>query len=414
MISFIKKYKAIFSETVWYTIANFYVQITSLLRVIFVSRYLGPTNIGIYSFVQNYIAVFVTVITAIDIYINWEIVSKENKKQELIRFTKIKAYITAPLLFFLIIFANIFLPKDVFLLTLILCLPLCTSVFSGFVFLAQYNKLAKLYSIGLILSSSILLLFKVLAITNNADLRMFIFINSLDGLLLATLCTVYLLSGYYKNSKENLNNSKITFKDIFETLKSSRWTFSYIVLWFFVLKADQFFVPVYFNAESLGLYASSVKVVEMANILIVIMQAVLIPRIAKISNVENIASRKILHKVMWVYLSIGLISALFVSFFSDLIIYFLFGTSFSGTAEILRVYAWSIPPLFVSYLFSIIFMHRKNFKLLAAQAFFVCFLNVTLLYAISSYRNIYYLAYVSVFVYSISAFVYYLLWRKNV
>lgn len=63
----------IFHQLSWYAIGQVAIQIFSFLGVIITSRYLGPTNVGLYSFVQNYLLAFMTITTGMDFYFTWQI-----------------------------------------------------------------------------------------------------------------------------------------------------------------------------------------------------------------------------------------------------------------------------------------------------------------------------------------------------
>ena len=398
----------IVKEAVWYTSANAVVQICSLLGVLFVSRYLGPTNLGIYSFVQNFIAAFLTVLTSMDIYANWHIVQSKDRIKELTKYTYQKAVLSVPLIIILLSTSFIFLPKDIFHLTLVLCLPIITSIFSSYIFSAQEQKKAILVSLGMVLSSIVLLVLKIIAVQNNANLSVFVIINSIDGIVLTTICVAHYIKDYKKIDFKYL----LKIEDFKSLIKNSALPFVYLLFWFLVIRADQFIVPLYYNAYTLGVYSSAVKVIEMTNVIIIILQALIVPRITHINNPNT--GIKNMHRTIVAYVLVGLATSLVIYVLAPIIVPILFGEKFVDSVAILKFYAWSVPGLFVSYLFSVVFMSKKNYKWLALHAMFFGVLNVFLLYALTLHIGINGVATLSVFMYSLSALAYYALWRlKN-
>ena len=108
----------------WYGSTSIIVQIISFVSIMIVSRYLGPANLGLMSFVQNYLGILISAISGMDFYFTWHIVKSENKGEEVFRFFIQKSYVTATVIFFGGIIAYIYFPKDVFILATILTLPL--------------------------------------------------------------------------------------------------------------------------------------------------------------------------------------------------------------------------------------------------------------------------------------------------
>jgi O-antigen/teichoic acid export membrane protein len=397
--------RKIVRDASWYTVANAIVQISSLIGVLFVSRYLGPTNLGLYAFVQNVTAVFVTVLASMDIYANWHIVSNTEKEKELSIYTYQKLYIAIMLCIILGVFSFLFLPRDVSILTLSLCIPILTSVFSSYIFIAQHKSNARLVAVGIGASALLLLILKLGAVFAGSSLQYFVIINSLDGILLTLLCVL----AYKKQEGQAFFRYKPKKQDFIHLAQGSFFPLLYLLFWFVVVRLDQFLVPLYFNAFSLGVYSSAVKVIEMTNVIIVIMQALIIPRIVQINNPET--GLRSMHIAIALYLCAGLGTAVAIFVLAPFVVEILFGQDFIQTVSILRVYAWSIPGLFVSYLFSVVFMSQKNFKLLALHAAFFAIVTSTLLMFVFIKKGIVATASVSIIVYTASACVYYILWR---
>jgi O-antigen/teichoic acid export membrane protein len=396
--------RKIVQDSMLYTIANVVVQLSSLVGVLFVSRYLGPTNLGIYSFVQNYIAGFLTILSGLDMYANWRIAKEQDWQSALSLYIRQKIAIVLPLLAIGGILSYTLLPADIVRFIPFLCIPVITSIFASSVFIAQYQNRTRIVALGMIASSLLLLVLKIITVISGQSLIIFVAINSLDGILLITLCSYYIFTGA---------TSKIVKKPLAlpQLLLAAKYSIIYIVFWFVVTRADQFFVPAYFDAYSLGIYSSAVKVIEMTNVLLAIMQGVILPRMAYIQSEEGTTKR--MHLTLAMYIGVSLCAAISIQILSPLAVHILFGPQFAGTVDILRVYAWSIPGLFVSYLFTVVAMSNNTVKILAFHSILIAAITVPTLLYVVSLQNILAIAWVSVIIYTISAMTLYFLWRKK-
>lgn len=398
--------KKVVQDLLSYGTANAIIQVCGLLGVLIVSRYLGPTNLGLYSFVQNYIAAFVTIISGVDIYVNWNSVRQGDYYPQFIKYTKMKVEMVTVLALFLTVSSFFFLPHDIFFLTLFLIIPLFTSSFSSYVFILQYQNKTKLITLATSFSAVLLLTLKVCAVFFKAPLWVFIAINSLDGLLLI------ILSIYYVRHRNSSQSLAIAMRDFVTLFRSSFFAITYVVSWFVFVRVDQFFVPYFFDARSLGVYSAAVKIVEMSNVLVVIMQSVIVPRVLLLQDVKT--DKKRTHFSLGIYLGLGILSSLFISSFSELIAHILYGYKFIETGTILRVYAWSIPGLFVSYFFGVIAMSKRSFKVLAFSSVSLATVSVLLCFLAAKTGSLTLVAAMSVLLYSLAGVFYYGLWRKGI
>ena len=398
--------KRIIQDTLWYSATNVIIQISSLIGVLFVSRYLGPTNLGLYSFLQNYLAFFVTIFSGLDIYANWHIVQSKDYYSELIKYTKIKTRITLFLLVLFGVFSYITLPSDLFPLSLLFVIPVATSIFSSYVFILQYQNSTKRIAGTMMVSSLLLVVAKLVAVYYKLSLFAFVAINSLDGMLVVLVCV------YYLTQKNNAPKISLTKKDFTDLFSASFFPLVYVFFWFVVVRIDQFFIPIYFNARELGLYSSAVKVIEMTNVLIVIMQAILLPRVALLHS--PITDKDKTHLSIYLYSFFGIVSSVSIYLLAPFIVITLFGPDFTDAISILRVYAWSIPGLFISYLFSVIAMSKRSYKVLAHTSVFLALTAGLLSYFTAQSGDVLLVASVSVFIYTLSALLFYILWRRGI
>lgn len=346
--------RRVVTDAAWYTVAHVCVQLCSLVGVLLVARYLGPINLGLYSFVQNYLAAFVTILSGIDTYAHWRMIQERYTYSYVVQYIRYKAYIVIPLLILFCVVSYLVLPADLARFIPFLCIPILTSVFASIIFLLQHKNYSRFLAIWMSVSALTILALKVLAVYTNQSLITFIAINSIDGVIL-TLATAYIFFGEKNKNIGELQN--FSFKNL---MTYSIFPVLYVCVWYVVVRFDQFLIPYFYNAYTLGLYSSAVKITEMTNVLVVILQSLLLPRIGIV--LDSYEQR---NKALFVYAGIGVVSAGILSLFAPHIISLLYGEAFAEAGAILRVYAWSIPGLFVTYFFTALFLAKQEYKKLA-------------------------------------------------
>lgn len=397
--------RRIVKDAFLYSVSQFLIQLSSLLGILLVSRYLGPTNLGVYSFAQNYLAAFITVVSGMDIYANWSCVQGEKYYESLTKYTKIKASIMFVIIFFFLVFSFLSLPKAIFVYSLLLVLPMVTSIFSSYVFVLQYKNKSELLAKVTTISALVLLVAKVLAVYVQAPLYIFIAINSLDGGFVCAVSYFYI----FRNNKNNNYDTSVSFEDYKKIAAVSILPVIYVVTWFVLVRIDQFLIPAYFSAYSLGIYSAAVKVTEMTNVLIVILQSLIVPRVFLLQSPEKDMKRT--HLSLLVYVTLGVLSAGLICVFAPRIVTMLFGKEYAEAVPLLRVYAWTIPGLFASYFFGVIAMSKQTYKELALVSSILAVFSVLLSLLAATFGSVLLVALVSVIVYNFSACIFYVSWR---
>jgi O-antigen/teichoic acid export membrane protein len=182
--------------------------------------------------------------------------------------------------------------------------------------------------------------------------------------------------------------------------------------WYVVIRVDQFFVPLFFDTRTLGLYASAVKIVETSNVLIVIMQAVVTPRILSLQQADTDTRR--VNITTLAYVICGICAMIGTVICAPWIVSLLFGTRFSDATPILQVYALSIPGLFVTYLFTTIALSKGSYKPIAILSTGVAIVVLLMTYVAAYMGSIQMVAAVSVITYTSVGYILYILWRRNI
>ena len=90
----------------------------------------------------------------------------------------------------------------------------------------------------------------------------------------------------------------------------------------------------------------------------------------------------------------------------------MYGDRFLESVNILRIYAFSVPGLFVSYYYMALFGAYEERKIPAFAAVFVSILNIILVYTLTLKYGVYGTAFASALAYSVSGFVFHF-FNKN-
>lgn len=396
----------------WYTIGQISVQVFSFLGVIFTARYLGPVNLGLYSFVLNYLSVFLAVTAGMDFYFTWSIAKSENRIVDLKKYFGYKIQVTALLSFIGIILAWIFLPQDVAQLSTIMFLPLILSSCTGFFQYAIVTQKAKLIAFFQILVAASLLSVRLLLIYVEAPLMAFVLVNALDLVLVATLIAIT----YISNKELRKSISKVPYPTLFETasfMYSVRFTILVLALWQILLRVDQLVLATFSNAYSLGLYAVAVKISEVPNVLAGILATALIPYISSFMLKNDPHSKYRVRQVMLTYFFSGVFISLGIILFAPYIIALLYGGQFAEAVPVLRGYALSIPGMFVILHYFAIYgaIGKHTFQSVVFMGGLI--LNIGLVYLFSTLFGLTGVALATAITYNLVALLFYTHLRKN-
>lgn len=372
----------LFRQLSWYTVGQIAIQLFSFLGVIVTSRYLGPTNVGLYSFVQNYLALFMTITIGMDFYFTWKVAKSDTKVKELVEYFGHKLNVTLVLTFIGVALAWLILPQDVALMATIMFVPLvfssCTAFFLYAVATNKANTIA-LFQVG---ASVLLFITKIVLVFFGAPLIAFIIVNAVD-----TVLVVMLLGGLYLSKESILHSFKeSTFPTLFKTMQfmySVRMSLIAIALWQLILRVDQLVLATFSNAYTLGIYSAAVKIAEVPNFLAGVLYTALVSHVALFASKEDNHSKRRVQQVLLLYAFIGVVTALFLIFISPLAISLLYGEKFIEAVPVLQMYALSVPGMFVTlHYFGVYGAKEKHF--LQAMIFLGgLLLNIALIYILS-------------------------------
>ncbi len=399
-------------EMSWYTFSNFTAQALSFLGILFVSRYLGPTNLGLYSFVQNYAVTMFTILSGSDFYFSWAIARSENFVSDIKKFIVYRFHIAVVLSAIGIIGAFVVLPRDVAIMCSIMLAPVFLNSFAIFHFYALAKKKAQLVASLQIISAVTIVSLKILLVLIKAPLIDFIYVASID----VTIISIAYLIFYFKTTNLVKEIWKIPSPKIHETFRfmyDIKMSIFVIFLWQLLLRVDQLILAKVTNAYTLGIYASAVKIAEVPNVLAGILYLTMISRMVPLIKSDSSHSHLRLRRVFYLYLLIGCFMAIGIIIFAPLAVNIIYGAKFLEAIPVLQVYALSIPGLYLTYFFFSLFGAIDKHKVQAMIFFLAVILNILLVVTLTPIYGLTGTASATAITYTLAGALFYLYWRMS-
>jgi O-antigen/teichoic acid export membrane protein len=330
-----------FKNTSWLFGEKVLRMVVGLFVGIWVARYLGPEQFGLFSYVQSFVGLFIAFSTlGLDAIVVRELVKDESRRDELIGTTFWLKVMGAVGVILILSIAINFTSNDTHTNTLVFIIASST-IFQSFNVIDFYfqSKVLSRYIVyanvtTLFLSSII----KVALILNEASLIAFALVIAFDSFVLACGFIYF----YLKNSPTFKFKSLIFKKEIALSLLKDSWPLilSAVVVSIY-MKIDQVMIKEMLDIEAVGHYAAAVRLSAAWYFIPVVISASLFPAIvnAKQQN-QNIYYEK-LQKFYDFMVLMAILIAIPMTFFSNWIVNLLFGSAFHEAGDVLMIHIWT-------------------------------------------------------------------------
>ncbi len=130
--------------------------------------------------------------------------------------------------------------------------------------------------------------------------------------------------------------------------------------------------------EMVGLYSAAYKLIEVLTILPSAIIMVLFPSLVKDYNIDIIKLKERMKRSLKYFVSMGFISAVFLSVFSKKIILILYGNSFLTSSFTLQILSWALLFLFINYLLSYVLISAGKEKENTINVLIITSINIGL------------------------------------
>lgn len=332
-------FKKYFLNTGWLLFNNIFGMVITLFVGVYVVRYLGPNNYGLFSYAGSFVGLFSAISAlGLDNIVVRELVKNKKKRDELLGTTFVLKIIGSILVLIIIVIAVRLTNNDSFTNLLIFIIAIGT-IFQSFDVIQFYfqSRVLSKYTVYAQIFATILCSFiKLLLIHLNMGLIYFAMVTLLQSIILASgFVTMYI--------KQKLNLFSWRPKlDLAKKLLSDSWPLilSGIAISIY-MKIDQVMIKNMLNAKAVGNYAVAVRLSEVWYFIPMTITNSLFPAIINAKKISEKLYYERLQKLydLMVWLSIGI--ALPIMLFSHDIINLLFGIQYQEAAGVLKIYVWA-------------------------------------------------------------------------
>lgn len=308
---------------------------------IWVARYLGPEQFGLFSYAQSFVGLFAAIATlGLDGIVVRELVKHEGRRDELIGTAFwLKIMGAFGVLLILAIAVN-FTSNDSYTNMLVFIIASAT-IFQSFNvidFYFQSKVLSRYVVYANIISLFLSSIVKVFLILNEAPLIAFAWVVLFDSFVLACgFIYFYIKNDLRINSKHLFLNKKMAGYLLKESSPLIISTFVASIY----LQIDQIMLKELIDVNAVGLYAAATKISELFYIFPAIVTASLFPAIVNAKKLStelyNMRLQKLYDLMVWVSISI----AVFMTFVFSEGVTLLYGKEFNGANNILVVHIWA-------------------------------------------------------------------------
>ncbi|KAB7892662.1 flippase [Poseidonibacter ostreae] len=340
-----------FKNTSWLFGEKILRMVVGLFVGVWVARYLGPEQFGLFSYAQSFVGLFTAIATlGLDGIVVRELVKNESRTDELIGTAFWLKVIGAIVVLLILAIAINFTSNDIYTNALVFIIASAT-IFQSFNVVDLYfqSKVLSKYVVytnvfSLLLTSIV----KVILILNEAPLIAFAWVILFDSFILACGFIYF----YIKNNSEfKIQNLKFKREMAVSLLKDS-WPLilSGIVISIY-MKIDQVMIKEMMNTEAVGQYAAAVRISELWYFIPMVIASSLFPAIlnAKKQSKELYYSRlqKLYDMMVWMAIAI----ALPMTFLSDWVVEVLYGEQYNQSGPVLMIHIWTAVFVFLGVAF---------------------------------------------------------------
>lgn len=336
-----------FRNTSWLFAEKILRIVVGLFVGIWVARYLGPEQFGLFSYAQSFVGLFTAIATlGLDGIVVRELVKNESKKNELISTAFWLKLMGAIGVLLILAIAINFTSNDSYTNILVFIIASAT-IFQAFNVVDFYFQ-AKVMSKYVVYANFISLfcssIVKITLILCEAPLISFAFVVLFDNMVLACGFIYFFL----KHSTFSIRNLTFEKRTAISLLKNS-WTLilSGIIISIY-MKIDQVMIKEMIDTDAVGQYAAAVRISEALYFIPFVIASSLFPAIinAKKHSEELYYSR--LQKLYDIMIWLGILIVLPLWYFSDFIILTLFGNAFTDAIGVFEITIFILLLIFIA------------------------------------------------------------------
>jgi O-antigen/teichoic acid export membrane protein len=328
-----------FTNTSWMLAEQAFRMLTGLVVGIWVARYLGPQEFGMFSYALAFVAIFSTIAKlGLDSILVRDMINAPNKTSVYLGTAFWLKVIGAFATLTFIALATYYAKNNptINLYIFIIGSGILLQSFEVVEFYFQSKVLSKFVSICKMGQLGLSSLLKIYLILSGADLFWFVVVSLLDQVILAiTLFIAYRyqkVESFYRHFDLSLAK---------ELLRNS-WPliFSSLVVMIY-MRIDQIMIKAILGEREVGIYSAAVRLTEVWYFLPVIITNSLFPAIVSAKKISadlyRIRLQRLFTFLVWASISI----ALPITFLSDWVVTLLYGQDYLQAGNVLMIQIWA-------------------------------------------------------------------------
>ncbi len=329
-----------FKNTSWLFGEKILRMVVGLFIGIWVARYLGPEQFGLFSYAQSFVGLFTAIATlGLDGIVIRELVKDESRRDELLGTAFYLKLVGAFCVLILLAVAVNFTSNDATTNSIIFIIASGT-IFQSFnvvdiYFQSRVMSKFVVYAnfISLFLSS----LIKVVLILNEAPLMAFVWVVLFDSFVLAVGFVYF----FFKNSSFKIQDLKFKKETALSLLKDSWPLILSSIVIFIYMKVDQVMIQEMLGSVAVGQYAAAVRLSEAWYFLPMVISASLFPAIINAKKVSEELYYARLQKLYDLMVWMALAIAIPMTFMSAWVIELLYGGAYNEAGAVLMIHIWA-------------------------------------------------------------------------
>lgn len=367
-----------FKNTSWMMGEQFLRIIAGLFVGIWVARYLGPEQFGLFSYVLAFTAIFGGIAKlGLDGIMVRELVNHPEKRDTYLGtafwLKVIGAFLVMGIMAAIVPFTSNDATTNLFIF--IIAAGLVFQSFEVVEFYFQSQVLAKIVSICKVIQLALSSMIKIYLVLTEAELIYFVLVTAFDALSLAVS---YFLA--YKIQKNPAFYKHFDLKIASVLIKSSFPMMLSTLLIAVYMKSDVVMIKHFLGDHSVGIYSVGTRLVEAVFFLPIIILASIFPAIISAKNESEYLFYERLQHAYTIVVWLGICLTSFFILFNNELIVLLFGSDYQESSSVLIIYCLVIVPLFLSVANDKWFYVENRGYLLTVKIFIGAFSNIILNY----------------------------------
>jgi O-antigen/teichoic acid export membrane protein len=313
--------------------------VANLIVGVYVARYLGPDQFGIYSYVLALVALFSAIPRLGMDGVQVRNIVQYPEKKQLYLGTALHLKLIATILVLIVLIVLIQITESDPLVKLYVAIVASGLIFQSWDVIEYYfqaKAIAKFSSIAKLIQLTVSSLLKIYLVSIDASLIWFVWVTLFDQALLA----ITLAIAYWRCNRTLFVNS-FDRNIALQTLKLS-WPIliSGIAINLY-MRIDQVMLKKMISTEAVGLYSAATRLSEAWYFVPVIITSSLFPAIlnSKKENQDLFENR--LRQLYQLMLILGFAIAIFTTFTSSYLIDLLYGEAYKDAAIVLTIHIWT-------------------------------------------------------------------------